>query len=176
MEKNIALIRGDGIGPEIVEQAVLILNRVAEIYGHSFRYTDVDMGGNAIDKWGEPLPQAQLQKCLDSDSVLLGAVGGPKWNDVPGPMRPEKGLLKLRAAMEVYSNNRPAKIWPHTGGRFPFETGDRGKGNRLYDRPGAHRRHLLRLSRDKAGERAGRCHRHPDLQRGGDPPHRPHRL
>ena len=101
MEKNIALIRGDGIGPEIVEQAVLILNRVAEIYGHSFRYTDVDMGGNAIDKWGEPLPQAQLQKCLDSDSVLLGAVGGPKWNDVPGPMRPEKGLLKLRAAMEV---------------------------------------------------------------------------
>ena len=66
MEKNIALIRGDGIGPEIVEQAVLILNRVAEIYGHSFRYTDVDMGGNAIDKWGEPLPQAQLQKCLDS--------------------------------------------------------------------------------------------------------------
>ena len=121
MEKNIALIRGDGIGPEIVEQAVLILNRVAEIYGHSFRYTDVDMGGNAIDKWGEPLPQAQLQKCLDSDSVLLGAVGGPKWNDVPGPMRPEKGLLKLRAAMEVYSNNRPAKIWPQLAGASPLK-------------------------------------------------------
>ena len=121
MEKNIALIRGDGIGPEIVEQAVLILNRVAEIYGHSFRYTDVDMGGNAIDKWGEPLPQAQLQKGLDSDSVLLGAVGGPKWNDVPGPMRPEKGLLKLRAAMEVYSNNRPAKIWPQLAGASPLK-------------------------------------------------------
>ena len=93
MEKNIALIRGDGIGPEIVNQAVLVLDRVAEIYGHSFHYSDVDMGGNAIDKWGEPLPEAQLQKCLNSDSVLLGAVGGPKWNDVPGPMRPEKGLL-----------------------------------------------------------------------------------
>ena len=121
MEKNIALIRGDGIGPEIVNQAVLVLDRVAEIYGHSFHYTDVDMGGNAIDKWGEPLPEAQLQKCLNSDSVLLGAVGGPKWNDVPGPMRPEKGLLKLRAAMEVYSNNRPAKIWPQLADASPLK-------------------------------------------------------
>ena len=74
MEKNIALIRGDGIGPEIVMEAVEVLNRVAEIYGHSFRYTEVDMGGNAIDKWGDPLPQAELDKCLASDSVLLGAV------------------------------------------------------------------------------------------------------
>ena len=96
MEKNIALIRGDGIGPEIVMEAVEVLNRVAEIYGHSFRYTEVDMGGNAIDKWGDPLPQAELDKCLASDSVLLGAVGGPKWNDVPGPKRPEKGLLRLQ--------------------------------------------------------------------------------
>ena len=77
MEKNIALIRGDGIGPEIVGQAVKVLDKVAEIYGHTFHYTDVDMGGNAIDKWGDPLPQEQLQKCLASDSVLLGAVGGP---------------------------------------------------------------------------------------------------
>lgn len=121
MEKNIALIRGDGIGPEIVNQAVLVLDRAAEIYGHSFHYSDVDMGGNAIDKWGEPLPEAQLQKCLNSDSVLLGAVGGPKWNDVPGPMRPEKGLLKLRAAMEVYSNNRPAKIWPQLADASPLK-------------------------------------------------------
>ena len=121
MEKNIALIRGDGIGPEIVNQAVLVLNRVAEIYGHCFHYTDVDMGGNAIDKWGDPLPQKELQKCLDSDSVLLGAVGGPKWNDVPGPMRPEKGLLRLRSAMEVYSNNRPAKIWPQLADASPLK-------------------------------------------------------
>ena len=121
MEKNIALIRGDGIGPEIVGQAVKVLDKVAEIYGHTFHYTDVDMGGNAIDKWGDPLPQAELQKCLDSDSVLLGAVGGPKWNDVPGSKRPEKGLLRLRSAMGVYSNNRPAKIWPQLASASPLK-------------------------------------------------------
>ena len=121
MKKAIAVIRGDGIGPEIVEQALLVLNKVAEQYGHEFTYTDVDMGGNAIDKWGDPLPQAMLQKCLDSDSVLLGAVGGPKWNGVPGPMRPEKGLLRLRAGMGVYSNNRPAKIWPQLASASPLK-------------------------------------------------------
>ncbi len=128
MEKNIALIRGDGIGPEIVNQAVLVLNRVAELYGHTFRYTDVDMGGCAIDKWGDPLPKQMLDKCLTSDSVLLGAVGGPKWNGVPGDMRPERGLLRLRAGMGVYSNNRPAKIWPQLAGASPLkkEVVDRG--------------------------------------------------
>ncbi len=121
MEKNIAVIRGDGIGPEIVEQALLVLNKVADLYGHSFRYTDVDMGGCAIDKWGDPLPQEMLDKCTASDSVLLGAVGGPKWNDVPGTMRPEKGLLRLRAGMGVYSNNRPAKIWPQLAESSPLK-------------------------------------------------------
>ena len=121
MEKNIALIRGDGIGPEIVAQAVKVLDKVAQTYGHTFRYTDVSMGGNAIDRWGDPLPQAELDKCLNSDSVLLGAVGGPKWNDVPGEKRPEKGLLRLRAAMEVYSNNRPAKIWPQLASASPLK-------------------------------------------------------
>ena len=91
MVKNIAVIRGDGIGPEIVGQALKVLDRVAELYGHTFHYTDVDMGGCAIDKYGDPLPQPELEKCLASDSVLLGAVGGHKWNDVPGPLRPEKG-------------------------------------------------------------------------------------
>ena len=121
MRKNIAVIRGDGIGPEIVGQALLVLDKVAEKYGHEFSYTDVDMGGCAIDKWGDPLPQEMLQKCLDSDSVLLGAVGGPKWNDVPGPMRPEKGLLRLRAGMGVYSNNRPAKIWHQLASASPLK-------------------------------------------------------
>ena len=121
MVKNIAVIRGDGIGPEIVEQALRVLDKVAQLYGHTFRYTDVDMGGCAIDKWGDPLPEAQLNKCLDSDSVLLGAVGGPKWNDVPGNMRPEKGLLRLRAGMGVYSNNRPAKIWPQLADASPLK-------------------------------------------------------
>ena len=121
MIKNIAVIRGDGIGPEIVDQALHVLNKVAEFYGHTFTYTDVDMGGCAIDKYGDPLPEAELQKCLASDSVLLGAVGGPKWNDVPGHMRPEKGLLRLRAGMGVYSNNRPAKIWPQLAEASPLK-------------------------------------------------------
>ena len=121
MTKNIAVIRGDGIGPEIVEQAVKVLDKVAEVYGHSFQYTDVDMGGCAIDKWGDPLPEEMLQKCVESDSVLLGAVGGDKWNDVPGHMRPEKGLLRLRAGMGVYSNNRPAKIWPQLSDASPLK-------------------------------------------------------
>lgn len=121
MTRNIALIRGDGIGPEIVEQAKLVLDKVAELYGHEFNYTDVAMGGNAIDKYGDPLPQEMLDKCLASDSVLLGAVGGPKWNGVPGTMRPEKGLLRLRAGMGVYSNNRPAKIWPQLSSASPLK-------------------------------------------------------
>lgn len=120
MVKNIAVIRGDGIGPEIVEQALNVLNRVAELYGHTFNYTDVFMGGCAIDKFGDPLPESELKKCVESDSVLLGAVGGDKWNDVPGDKRPEKGLLRLRAGMGVYSNNRPAKIWKQLADASPL--------------------------------------------------------
>ena len=121
MNKNIAVIRGDGIGPEIVEQSLRVLDRVADLYGHTFSYTDVDMGGCAIDKWGNPLPEEMLRKCIESDSVLLGAVGGEKWNNVPGDMRPEKGLLRLRAGMGVYSNNRPAKIWKQLANASPLK-------------------------------------------------------
>ncbi len=128
MTKNIAVIRGDGIGPEIVEQALAVLGKIAQKYGHTFNYTDVDMGGCAIDKWGDPLPEEMLKKCVESDSVLLGAVGGNKWNDVPGPMRPEKGLLRLRAGMGVYSNNRPAKVWAQLADASPLKKSivDRG--------------------------------------------------
>ncbi len=128
MVKNIAVIRGDGIGPEIVNEALKVLDKVAELYGHSFNYTDVDMGGCAIDKYGDPLPKHELQKCVESDSVLLGAVGGDKWNDVPGNMRPEKGLLRLRAGMSVYSNNRPAKIWPQLSDASPLKKSIVDKG------------------------------------------------
>lgn len=121
MVKNIAVIRGDGIGPEIVNEALKVLGRVAELYGHTFNYTDVDMGGCAFDKYGDPLPRSELKKCVESDSVLLGAVGGDKWNDVPGNMRPEKGLLRLREGMGVYSNNRPAKIWPQLSNASPLK-------------------------------------------------------
>ena len=128
MNKNIAVIRGDGIGPEIVEQALKVLNKISEFYGHTFNYTDADMGGCAIDKHGDPLPESELQKCLASDSVLLGAVGGEKWNSVPGHMRPEKGLLRLRAGMGVYSNNRPAKIWPQLASASPLKKSIVDKG------------------------------------------------
>lgn len=121
MEKQIAVIRGDGIGPEIVEQALRVLDAVAEKFGHTFRYVDADMGGIAIDRWGEALPAAELEKCLASDSVLLGAVGGPKWDGMPGNKRPEKGLLALRSAMGLYSNNRPAKLWPQLAAASPLK-------------------------------------------------------
>ncbi len=120
MNKNIAVIRGDGIGPEIIVEALKVLDKIGELYCHEFTYTDVDMGGCAIDKWGDPLPEEMLEKCINSDSVLLGAVGGDKWNDVPGNMRPEKGLLRLRAGMGVYSNNRPAKIWKQLSSASPL--------------------------------------------------------
>ena len=121
MNKTIAVIRGDGIGPEIVNEAIKVLDKIAEKYGHTFAYDDVDMGGVAIDKWGDPLPQAMLDKCLSADSVLLGAVGGPKWEGLPGPQRPEKGLLRLRAGMGLYSNLRPAKLWPQLAQASPLK-------------------------------------------------------
>ncbi len=121
MEKHIAVIRGDGIGPEIVREALRVLDKVAAAYGHTFTYTAVDMGGCAIDKYGAPLPQSQLDACLASDSVLLGAVGGPKWEGLPGDQRPEKGLLALRSGMGLYANNRPAKLWPQLAAASPLK-------------------------------------------------------
>ena len=120
MNKTIAVIRGDGIGPEIIGEAVAVLDAVAALYGHTFTYDEVIMGGGSCDRWGDPLPPELLQKCLDSDSVLLGAVGGPKWNALPAEKRPEKGLLRLRSGMEVFSNNRPAKIWPQLADASPL--------------------------------------------------------
>ena len=121
MQKNIALIYGDCASPEIVTQAVRVLDRIAEKYRHTFTYTRAYMGGEAIDKFGDPLPQAELTKCLASDSVLLGAIGGPKWEGLPGEKRPEKGLLRLRAGMGLYANNRPAKIWPQLADASPLK-------------------------------------------------------
>lgn len=128
MTKNIAVIKGDGIGPEIITQAIAVLEKVAKKFGHTFTFTEVDMGGCAIDKYGEPLPEAELKKCLNSDSVLLGAVGGDKWNDVAADIRPEKGLLKLRQAMGVYANSRPAKIWKQLAAASPLKDSIVDKG------------------------------------------------
>ena len=112
MNYNIALLKGDGIGPEIVDSAVRVLNAVGEKYGHTFNFTPYLIGGCAIDAVGMPLPNETVEGCLASDSVLLGAVGGPKWDTLPGNMRPEKALLGIRAAMELFTNLRPAKLYP----------------------------------------------------------------
>lgn len=121
MEKKIALIPGDGIGPDIVHEGTRVLDAVAKKFGHKFTYETVLAGGAAIDKFGEPLPQASLDICLNSDSVLLGAVGGPKWDNVPGNLRPEKALLGLRGGMKVYANLRPAVMFKQLSSACPLK-------------------------------------------------------
>ncbi|MEA5002383.1 MAG: 3-isopropylmalate dehydrogenase, partial [Christensenella sp.] len=111
MEYKIARIPGDGIGPEISTQAVRVLDKIGSLYGHSFIFTEVDAGGIAIDKHGDPLPDAQLDICRASDAVLLAAVGGEKWDDLPVDKRPERGLLKLRGELGLFANLRPAIIY-----------------------------------------------------------------
>jgi len=120
MKYNIALLKGDGIGPEIVDSAVRVLEKIARKYGHEFVFTPYLIGGAAIDACGEPLPKETVEGCLASDSVLLGAVGGPKWDTLPGNLRPEKALLGIRAAMGLFTNLRPAKLYPALKGECPL--------------------------------------------------------
>ena len=120
MEFQIALIKGDGIGPEIVDSAVRVLEKIGQTYGHTFHCTPYLAGGCAIDDTGIPLPEETVQGCLNADSVLLGAVGGPKWDKNPGHLRPEKALLGLRAALGLFTNLRPAKIYPALAGDCPL--------------------------------------------------------
>ena len=122
MNKNIAVIRGDGIGPEIVTEAIKVLDKVGEKFGHTFNYTDVLMGGCAIDATGVPLPQETIDICLKSDSVLLGAVGGKKWDNLPGNLRPEAGLLGIRGALKLFANIRPAKLLAPLASACPLKT------------------------------------------------------
>ena len=128
MNCKIALLRGDGIGPEIVDSACLVLDKIGEKYGHKFEYTPYLMGGCAIDTYGEPLPQETIDGCLNSDSVLLGAVGGPKWDKLPGDKRPEKGLLGIRAALGLYTNIRPAKLYSTLSEESPLRADISEKG------------------------------------------------
>ena len=128
MEKTIAIIKGDGIGPEIVTEAMGVLDTVAAKFGHRFTYVDAPMGGNAVDAFGVPLPEESLANCLDADSVLLGAVGGPKWDDQPADKRPERGLLKLRGAMGLYTNVRPARMFPDLSASCPLRPDIAAKG------------------------------------------------
>lgn len=128
MEKTIALIPGDGIGPDVVAEGVNVLNAVAKKYGHKFNYKNVIAGGAAIDKWGKPLPQDQLDICLNSDATLLGAVGGPKWDNVAPEIRPEKALLGLRGGMKVYANLRPAVMFKQLKDACPLKDEIVGEG------------------------------------------------
>ena len=112
MQKRIVLVPGDGIGPEIVGSAVRVLEKIADKFHHEFLFETVLAGGCAIDATDEPLPKETVDACLASDSVLLGAVGGPKWDTLPGAVRPEKALLGLRSALGLYTNLRPAKLYP----------------------------------------------------------------
>ena len=111
MNYNIAVIRGDGIGPEIVKEAIKALNVAAKRFGFALNYHEVLMGGCAIDATGVPLPEETIRVCKASSAVLLGAVGGPKWETLPGHLRPEAGLLGIRSALGLYANLRPAVLF-----------------------------------------------------------------
>lgn len=128
MKFSITTIPGDGIGPDIVHEGCRALDAIGKKYGHTFTYTEVLAGGAAIDATGEPLPQVTLDTCLKSDAVLLGAVGGPKWDVLPGNKRPEKALLGLRAGMKVYANLRPALMFKQLSAACPLKAEVIGDG------------------------------------------------
>ena len=113
MEFNIAVLGGDGIGPEVTNESVKVLNAVSKAFGHTFNLTYGDVGGISIDKHGTPLLDEVRELAGSSDAVLFGAVGGPKWDDPTANMRPEDGLLQLRAEMGVFANIRPVKVYPN---------------------------------------------------------------
>ena len=112
MKAHIAVLGGDGIGPEVVAEGVRCLKALAESFGHEIQLTELPFGGVAIDSHGDPLPAHTLQGCLSADAVLLGAIGGPKWSAPSAKVRPEQGLLKLRKDLGVYANLRPVKVLP----------------------------------------------------------------
>lgn len=124
MNYKIAVIPGDGIGPEVMEQAKKVLNKIGETYNHEFIFEEVSMGGVSIDKHGEPLTDEELDKARTSDSVLLGAVGGDvgksEWYDLPSYLRPEAGLLKIRKELGLYANLRPAILYDELKGASPL--------------------------------------------------------
>ncbi|MFK8112019.1 MAG: 3-isopropylmalate dehydrogenase [Rubripirellula sp.] len=111
MKANIVLLPGDGIGPEIVEQGVFVLEAIASQFGHEFSFQSHQIGGIAIDSCGDPLPQATIDACLTSEAILLGAVGGPKWDDPSAKTRPEAGLLKIRKELGLFANLRPIRLF-----------------------------------------------------------------
>ncbi len=121
MKHNIVILPGDGIGPEVMTQARRLLQHVGQKFGHEFVLKEYPMGGAALDESGLPLPPETLKACRKADAVLLGAVGGAKWNDVPAAQRPEQGLLQLRKSLELYANIRPVKVYDALLGASPLK-------------------------------------------------------
>ncbi|MBR4941892.1 MAG: 3-isopropylmalate dehydrogenase [Clostridia bacterium] len=121
MTKKITVLPGDGIGPEIVAEAVRVLDAVCKKFGHSFEYTYVYIGGCSIDKYGVPITEEGMAKCKNADSVLLGAVGGPKWDSVPPAVRPEKALLAVRKELGLFANLRPTCLFPQLASASPLK-------------------------------------------------------
>jgi 3-isopropylmalate dehydrogenase len=123
MEKKIAVILGDGIGPEVTKQSIKVLNTVAQRFGHVFHYTEGIMGADAIDKTGNPLPDETIATCLASDAILFGAIGHPKYdNDPTAKVRPEQGLLKLRKELQLFANIRPVSTYEALQHLSPLKT------------------------------------------------------
>jgi 3-isopropylmalate dehydrogenase len=125
----IALAPGDGIGPEVTAQAVEALDAVGDRFGHVFNYVELIIGGRAVDEAGEPLPAETLEAARQCDALLLGAVGGPQWEGLPGPLRPERALLGLRSGLGVFANLRPAALFPQLRGACPLKDGILAAGN-----------------------------------------------
>jgi 3-isopropylmalate dehydrogenase len=121
MKKVIAMVPGDGIGPDVVSEAVKVLHAVGEKYGHAFACTAYPFGGCSIDRYGVPMTEQVLAACKASDSVLLGAVGGPKWDHVDPSIRPEKALLGLRKGLGLFCNLRPAMMYPQLKSASPLK-------------------------------------------------------
>ena len=108
---RVAVLEGDGIGPEIMESALAVLRQVEDLFGIAFEFRKGLIGGRAIDERGDPLPEETLALCRESSAILLGAVGGPRWDNLPTDKRPEKGLLRIRKELDLFANLRPAKVW-----------------------------------------------------------------
>lgn len=121
MNKNIAVLKGDGIGPEVTDQAIKVLNAVAEVFGHQFNYSEGLIGAAAIDATGNPFPEETLKVCQDADAILFGAIGHPKYdNDPNAPVRPEQGLLAMRKALNLFANIRPINTYKALAASSPL--------------------------------------------------------
>lgn len=120
MKATITLLPGDGIGPEVIEHTVPVFARLASKFGHEFNFQEALIGGIAIDKTGNPLPDETLRLCEQGDAILLAAVGGPKWSDPTSAVRPEQGLLKIRQHFGLFANLRPVKVYPALAAHVPL--------------------------------------------------------